>query len=61
MSDLDLILDFWRAYDRLSEEGACDAVGGMESLRVFEEWLDAGSPRSLGEFIRCRANAWPTD
>jgi hypothetical protein len=64
MSDtdsLDNILDFWRAYDRLSHEGACDSTGGMQSRRVFDEWLDEwikdDRPKPvLDEFIRRRAN-----
>jgi hypothetical protein len=52
--DIHDILDFWRAYDRLSHGGHCDAPGGAQSLRVFEEYLDARCPAKLDEFI-CRA------
>jgi hypothetical protein len=33
--EIDRILDFWRAYDRLSKGGACDSAGGSESRRVL--------------------------
>ena len=56
MSDLDSILDFWRAYDELSANGSCDSPGGFESRRVFDEWIGAGQPPQIHEFIRRQAN-----
>lgn len=43
----------------LSEQGACDALGGREYLRVRAEWLFAGAPPSIEAFIRRRANIGP--
>ena len=52
---------FWDAYDRLSEDGHCDGVGGGEFTRVLGEWVDlypsekpTGS--ELDEYIQWRAN-----
>jgi hypothetical protein len=48
---------FWRTYERLSQEGACDSPGGAEYERVREEWLAAEQPADVEAFIRSRANA----
>ena len=58
-SETDRIVMFWRTYERLSDVGACDAPGGMESRRVFEEWLDALMPTDIEGFIRHAANIVP--
>jgi len=50
---------FRASYERLSENGHCDAPGGMEYRRVRNEWLLAGFSESVDQFIRWRANAWP--
>ncbi len=51
---------FWRAYDRLSEEGLCDSAGGAEYSRVLDEWRSFGCPMNyLDQFITARANAIP--
>lgn len=50
---------FMRVYHRLSQQGWCDGEGGMESRRVYREWVEAGCP-PLKAFIRWRANIGPT-
>jgi hypothetical protein len=50
------VLEFWREYERLSELGACDGPGGMEYRRVLADWLRAGQPPWIEEFIRRGAN-----
>ena len=49
---------FDRAYQELSEQGACDTPGGMEYARVMQEWLESGKPEVYA-FIRARANVGP--
>lgn len=51
---------FMRVYHRLSQQGWCDGEGGMESRRVYLEWVEAGCP-PLEAFIRWRANIGPLD
>lgn len=41
------------------EQSLCDAYGGSEFLRVFQEWQQAGTPRDVHGFIRWRANLGP--
>ena len=41
----------------LSFVGKCDQYGGAEYRRVFREWIDAGYPLPVAEFIVRRANA----
>ena len=50
---------FEEAYERLSEQGACDSPAGMEFKRVREEWRRLGRPHNIDEFIRIRANVPP--
>lgn len=52
---------FWLAYERLSESGTCDSPGGVEYARVRAEWIAAGRPDDIEEFICRRANAGPDD
>lgn len=52
-------LDFRREYERLEDEGACDAPDGAEYRRVLDAWLKAGSPPWIEEFIRHGANIGP--
>lgn len=49
-------VNFLENWERLSAEGACDSVGGAEFNRVFLEYLKAGKPMLVAEFIRERAN-----
>lgn len=49
---------FAEAYDRLAEDGVCDSWGGLESDRVFRQWLAAGKPDEIDGFIRQHANDW---
>lgn len=42
----------WRALARV---GKCDSWGGMESQRVFQEWVHAGCPAPIATFIQERA------
>lgn len=51
--------DFLAAYERLSREGKCDGVGGMECRRVLLEWQTMGRPNCIDQFIIARANAGP--
>lgn len=50
------IRDFRRTWDRLSEQGFCDAAGGAEWFRVWLEWEAAGYPAEYAPFIREAAN-----
>ena len=52
-------LSFDSAWQRLSEAGACDAIDGEERHRVHQEWLQAGNPANVAEFIYRRANVGP--
>lgn len=38
------LIDFLCWYEALAEQGACDALYGMEFYRVLQEWLQAGRP-----------------
>jgi hypothetical protein len=51
--------EFQAAYERLSEDGHCDSYGGMESERVYREWVECGKPADLDAFICDRANVGP--
>lgn len=48
---------FLEAYQRLSKLGKCDMPGGAEYDRVKMEWIEAGKPDNLDEFITQRANS----
>ncbi len=50
---------FRRAWNRLADFGTCDGWGGMECLRVWDEWLEAGLPPDVEAFIAERANIGP--
>lgn len=43
----------WQA---LAEYGACDAWGSAEQLRVTAEWIAAGRPVGIAEWIIAHAN-----
>lgn len=43
----------------LGEAGHCDTFSGMESRRVFREWVEAGRPMEMARFITERANVGP--
>lgn len=49
--------DIWNA---LSEQGACDAIGGCEYERIRQEWADHEA-EIIASFIRIQANAGPDD
>lgn len=51
---------FVEQYELLSLAGYCDGLGGMESRRVYLEWILVGFP-PVAEFIKRRANAGPDD
>jgi hypothetical protein len=53
--------DFDRIWFALSERGACDAMGGMEYRRVHAEWVAAGQPVQVVDFIVRRANVSGND
>ena len=46
-------MDFDQSWGRLSEQGACDSLGGCEYTRVRAEWIKAGRPEPVA-FIRRR-------
>jgi hypothetical protein len=46
-------LDAWQA---LAEQGYCDEFGGMQFMRISQEWVAAGCPLPAAEFIFVRAN-----
>jgi hypothetical protein len=59
--------DFDRIWDKLADEGCCDARGGMEYRRVRAGWVAAGRPGRKGpdvdvirRFIHAEANRGPT-
>ena len=52
---------FAAAYRRLADESKCDAWGGMESRRVYAEWVTAGRPEDIDAFIYRQANLGPFD
>lgn len=47
---------FRAKYAQLSRIGVCDTPGGVEYLRVYLEWVKAGRPAEIANFIRHRAN-----
>jgi hypothetical protein len=51
--------DFYAAYERLSETGACDSPGGMEYERFRGEWIACCQPADLDSFIKLHANIGP--
>lgn len=55
--NMNACVNFVENWTRLAREGVCDASGGAEFDRVFLEYLRAGKPALVGEFIRKRANA----
>jgi hypothetical protein len=65
-NEAEALVRFRAAYERLSRDGHCDAPGGMEYRRVWEEYRrvweeyrSAGCPEDVENFIRRRANALP--
>lgn len=48
---------FRRAWRKLAEGGCCDNLDSAQYRRVSQEWLIAGRPRPISEFITRRANA----
>lgn len=47
---------FRRTYKRMSLNGECDSIDGMEYQRVLREWVAAGRPHPVTEFIFVAAN-----
>lgn len=47
---------FEEAYLRVFWGGNCDEPGGREFQRVRAEWIAAGRPGRIKDFIRSRAN-----
>lgn len=41
----------------MAAKGSCDDIGGVEYWRVRRDWIKAGKPSDLVEFIRQEANA----
>lgn len=54
-----ILADFRRAWDVCAGWGECDNIDGAEYRRVESEWLSAGRPAYVFNFIRCRANIGP--
>jgi hypothetical protein len=50
---------FWNTYHALAKDGVCDSPGGYEYRRVFAEWIKAGKPNNVEQFIRKRAGWVP--
>ncbi len=50
---------FRSVWEMLSDDGACDAWGGAEQVRVWNEYQEAGYPSRVARFIRGRANIGP--
>jgi hypothetical protein len=48
----------WKA---LAKKSHCDGFGGAECCRVYREWVQAGRPAGINEFILRRANIGPRD
>lgn len=47
----------WLAvWERLADQGACDAPGGKEFGRLLAEWLKGGPSEEPESFIRREAN-----
>lgn len=49
------IWHFEQAWKRLARFGRCDGLGGAEYRRVLREWIEAGWPRRIENFIMLRA------
>lgn len=43
----------------LARRSHCDSVGSVEYHRVFAEWVQAGRPANITEFIMDHANRGP--
>lgn len=50
---------FHVCWERLAEDGFCDAVGSMEWKRVIQEWVEARCPAEIEDCIRESANRPP--
>lgn len=59
MTDVDKDRLFLVVYGELARLGHCDGPGGMECERVTAEWIEAGRPDEIKEFIRRQANTFP--
>jgi len=53
--------EFDAAWDALEEQGKCDSRGGMEYLRVLEEWAGYCRPMTVAQFIEASANILPDE
>lgn len=52
---------FIRVWRAMEEDGQTDGLGGSEYRRVRAEWIAAGRPADVREFIRRRANVGPEE
>lgn len=52
---------FNRSWRALALRGMCDTFDGVEYRRVLNEWVRAGRPRAVRQFIRKHANTHPED
>jgi hypothetical protein len=52
-------LYFDRVWIAMAQDGHCAPYGSMEFFRVRAEWLDAGCPRTVIDFIQANANRPP--
>lgn len=55
-----LAASFFRyIWSALADKHRCDIWGGAEQQRVLREWLDAGCPLPIVQFITKHANTSP--
>jgi hypothetical protein len=45
------LAEFHDTFERLSYEGKCDAVGGMEHERILADWISEGCPADIENYI----------
>jgi len=61
LKDMPFALEYFNnVWDMLARQGACDARGGMEYLRVWGEWNFQLRPTPVTRFIVATANTPPS-
>lgn len=54
------VLALWKyVWEALAAHGACDTWGSVEQIRITAEWVRAGKPVGVAEFIIAEANRTP--
>ncbi len=51
--------DFDIVHAELAKQGKCDTTGSVEYERVKREWIEAGKPSNIKDFICWRSNLAP--